>query len=208
MQTRPSFLFCVCALALFVSACSSTTVVAETQRQAAPELDIDPVDGADVSVEDGASDSQATDSAETDGALSPSQLEEEDSFGLGGSDQLRSLMRDCAADNDMACDILYQISAFDSPEEDMAVTCAGRSETTVFFCTQGIEQVSGEFAFDPASPALPGIVEACEQGDFTACDFLYFRSPIGSEFEEIGNTCAGRTQVAVPDCRTAFADES
>jgi hypothetical protein len=40
----------------------------------------------------------------------------------------------------------------------------------------------------------------------TACDFLYYRSPIGSQLEEIGSTCGGRINVALPDCRSTIAE--
>jgi hypothetical protein len=41
-------------------------------------------------------------------------------------------------------------------------------------------------------PALDALWDACEEGDDEACDDLYMRSPFGSEYEEFGDTCAGR----------------
>lgn len=41
-------------------------------------------------------------------------------------------------------------------------------------------------------PALDALWDACEAGDDEACDDLYMRSPFGSEYEEFGDTCAGR----------------
>ena len=41
-------------------------------------------------------------------------------------------------------------------------------------------------------PALDALWDACAAGDGEACDDLYFQSPIGSEYEEFGDTCGGR----------------
>ena len=57
-----------------------------------------------------------------------------------------------------------------------------------------------EDAVDPASlseegvgdPALDGLYAACEGGDGQACDDLYLQSPIGSRYEDFGNTCGNR----------------
>jgi len=128
-------------------------------------------------------------------------------FGLGGSAQLASLLADCQDGSDLACDVLFQISTFDSPEEEAAVTCGGRSDVEVTFCTEGVEALQDELVFDPDSDGIEAVVELCEDdGDMTACDFLYYRSPVDSELQEVGNTCGGRVSVATPDCRTLLAD--
>ena len=41
-------------------------------------------------------------------------------------------------------------------------------------------------------PELDALWDACEGGDGEACDDLYFQSPIGSRYEEYGNTCGDR----------------
>lgn len=41
--------------------------------------------------------------------------------------------------------------------------------------------------------ALDALYEACADGDMQACDDLYLDSPWGSEYEEFGDTCGGRT---------------
>ena len=42
------------------------------------------------------------------------------------------------------------------------------------------------------NPTLDALWDACEDGDGDACDDLYFQSPVGSEYEEFGDTCGGR----------------
>lgn len=39
---------------------------------------------------------------------------------------------------------------------------------------------------------LDGLYDDCEAGDDTACDDLYYESPIGSEYEDFGQTCGDR----------------
>ncbi len=124
-------------------------------------------------------------------------------FGLGGAEQLQGLLDDCQDGNDLACDILLTISAFDSPEEGAAISCGGRAETSVAFCTAGFDAGEDGLVFDPNSQGLDRVVEACQvDGNMTACDFLYYRSPLDSEYQAIGDTCGGRVNVAVPDCRS------
>lgn len=40
---------------------------------------------------------------------------------------------------------------------------------------------------------LDGLWDACEGGDMEACDNLFRESPLGSEYEDFGNTCGNRT---------------
>jgi hypothetical protein len=40
---------------------------------------------------------------------------------------------------------------------------------------------------------LDALWDRCEGGDMVACDDLYQQSPYGSEYEEFGDTCGGRT---------------
>jgi hypothetical protein len=41
-------------------------------------------------------------------------------------------------------------------------------------------------------PELDALWDACEGGDMQACDDLYFQSPVGSEYEDFGDTCGNR----------------
>lgn len=44
-------------------------------------------------------------------------------------------------------------------------------------------------------PHLDSLWDGCAGGDMAACDQLYLESPIGSEYEDFGDTC-GRRQDA------------
>jgi len=236
VRSRLSFFFCFAAVALLFGACSSTTVVARDDRSGVPPATDSTADSsttdnasdsessvgtedasetadtpadADESSDDDTDDDDRGARDEDDGneLSTPRELEEAEGFGLGGAEQLAGLQADCESGNDMACDILFELSGFDSAEEAVALSCGGRSDTPAIFCTEGVSSIADELVFDLESEGLADIVELCEDdADFTACDFLYFRSPFESEFEEIGATCGGRVQVAVPDCRTFLAD--
>ena len=160
--------------------------------------------GEDSADEDSAGeDSADEDSVGEDSAVE--EIEDDESFGIGGDEQLAGLLEDCQGGSDQACDILFQLSPPDSAEEEVALTCGGRAaDEEVDFCTSGVDANAGSYFFDLASPGLDDIATACEDGDMTACDFLYFRSPVGSRYEELGTSCGGRTTVAIPDCRTAI----
>ncbi len=43
-------------------------------------------------------------------------------------------------------------------------------------------------------PLLDALWDGCEAGDMADCDQLYFDSPIGSEYEEFGDTCGRRRE--------------
>lgn len=206
------------ALILVCAACSSTTVIQEGMLAspapdvllpaAEPEVTTDEPDvRGDRDLGDTDADDETDDSSDTpsaDDSESTEDADAADDFGLGGDEQIQSLITDCQDGSDMACDILYSTSPVDSPAEEVALSCGGRSDEFVRFCTEGIESAFGNVWFAESSPGLPAALASCEDGDMTACDFLYFRSAVGSEYEEIGNTCGGRTVVALPDCRTAF----
>lgn len=119
--------------------------------------------------------------------------------------RVASLVRDCVEGNDLACDILFQVTEARSPEEAVALDCGGRGfDDSRGFCTAGVSRDKGDFFFNESSPALPGIADDCREGDMTACDFLYFRSEFESDYEDLGDGCGDRVQIAVPDCRTLF----
>jgi hypothetical protein len=42
-------------------------------------------------------------------------------------------------------------------------------------------------------PALDALWDSCEAGDMAACDDLFRESPVGSEYEDFGDTCGNRT---------------
>lgn len=213
MVRRLSLLIVSLTTVLIAAGCSSTTVISEGTLAGTPsDLETETADATPRADEQSGT-SDATDDDEAargerelgDDTEPPPVDDDLDSvFGLGDDEQLAGLVDDCTDGNDLACDILYQTSALDSDEETLALTCGGRRVEEPSFCTEGIERDGINIWFDDNSPGLVAVVDACEIGEMTACDFLYFRSAIGSFYEELGNTCGGRTEVAIPDCRTVF----
>lgn len=197
----------VAAVVVLLAACSGTTIISEgtlgsppAQDQPATSTDGDAESSGEPTAEPTADDElDQSDPAERE----PSDTEPP---GLVGQAQVESLARDCEAGSDPACDILFQVSAAASTEEELARDCGGRGPATDGFCTEGIDSSADGIWFDESSPGLPAVELACREGDATSCDFLYTRSAVGSAYEELGLSCGGRVEVAVPDCRTALAD--
>ncbi len=62
--------------------------------------------------------------------------------------------------------------------------------------TTGDGEDTGEF---------DALISECEGGDMAACDELYAVTPVGSEAEEIGATCGGRSDDPIPgQCESTF----
>ncbi len=49
-------------------------------------------------------------------------------------------------------------------------------------------------------PQLDALYDECDGGDDRACDLLYFRSAIGSEYEDLALDCAGRVPASDTSC--------
>src|SRR3546814_19793252 len=49
-----------------------------------------------------------------------------------------------------------------------------------------------------SDPELDELWDACEDGDWEACDALYMQSDVGSEYEEFGDNCGNRNEPAGP----------
>lgn len=197
----------VAAMAFVAIGCTSSTTVSEGQLDDAAQRDAnaaltepeDAVDsgGGDADTDlDNNGDSETVTDADADAAAAARE-----------STQFAILAEDCQNGSDLACDILFPISDFGSGEEALARDCGGRGESPDGFCTEGFVRSDEGPWFDPDSDGAGRVVDECVQGDPTACDFLYFNSPLNSEFESIGISCGGRVAVAVPNCRTVLADE-
>ncbi|MGH9274192.1 MAG: hypothetical protein ACRDZU_06045, partial [Acidimicrobiales bacterium] len=61
------------------------------------------------------------------------------------------------------------------------------------FSGSGESDGGGTYGSDPELDAL---YDACEDGDYQACDDLYLDSPSGSEYEEFADTCGERNDPA------------
>ena len=191
-------------LLLLAVACTSTTVLGEGRLGASTETAAETeTDRGDRELPDGEDDA-ATDDPSSEEALPDA---EEDEFASLGDDALIEAWSDeCRDGSDLACDVLFTITERGSEAEALARTCGGRSDVEVRFCTPDIVAFEDRLWFDAESPGLPDVVEDCESGDLVSCDFLYFRSEVGSTYEALGNSCGNRVAIAVPDCRSALAE--
>ena len=190
-------------LALIAAACSSTTVLGEGRlgvpEQSAPALDAsDTLDDAGEATEETDADAGDTDAGET-------LFDRDDpAASLGDDELIEAWSAECLDGSDLACDVLFTITERGSEAEEIARTCGGRSDVEVRFCTPDIDPFEDRLWFSADSAGLPDVVADCESGDLISCDFLYFRSEVGSSYEELGNSCGGRVAIAVPDCRSAL----
>lgn len=193
-------------LALIAVACSSTTVLGEG-RLGAPEQSASSLDASDTPDNGGEAAEEtnagAADSGDTDAG--DTLFDRDDpAASLGDDELIEAWSAECLDGSDLACDVLFTITDRGSEAEEIAQTCGGRSDVEVRFCTPDIDPFEDRLWFSADSAGLPDVVVDCESGDLISCDFLYFRSEVGSTYEELGNSCGGRVAIAVPDCRSAL----
>src|SRR5688572_24947422 len=50
-----------------------------------------------------------------------------------------------------------------------------------------------------ADPELDALAQSCFDGDMLACDELFLRAPVGSDYEAYGDTCGGRQSAGTRD---------
>ena len=201
---------------LVSTACTSTTVIGEGRLGTPTEADAaadrgDRVlasadDSADSSTEADRPDDGGSDDGGSDDGAPDDGVSDEDIVSLGDEELIEAWSAECRDGSDLACDVLFTITERGSEAEQLARTCGGRSDVEVRFCTPDIDAFEDRLWFDAASAGLPDVVEDCESGDLISCDFLYFRSEVGSIYEELGNSCGNRVAIAVPDCRSALAE--
>lgn len=112
----------------------------------------------------------------------------------GDDPGLDSLWDGCNGENFDACRELFEASPIGSEYEAWGGSCGGR-----------VEGLAGCDALFPSIDAdLMDLAGRCEEGWLDACDELFLVAPPGSEFEEIGFTCAYRKDS--PPCAFTFGD--
>ena len=135
----------------------------------------------------------------------------EDPAGVLGEDpELDDLAQACFEGDLFACDTLFLRTEVGGELEAYSQTCGGRIERQ-----DGAPGCADRFdAVAPAPDApgvlgddaeLDGLAAACFDGDAGACDDLYLRSPVDSDYEAYGATCGGR--LALPSdggCESQF----
>ncbi len=122
----------------------------------------------------------------------------------GDNPELDALWDACGGGDGAACDELYWISPIGSDYEDYGNTCGDRVKDGAFSCEEAIggniEVPSGDALYYGDDAHLDGLWDACAQGNGQACDDLYWESPIGSEYEDFGNTCGYFFTEGPPAC--------
>lgn len=130
---------------------------------------------------------------------------DDDPFAMGDADtygddpELDALWDACDAGDGDACDTLFLRSPFGSEYERFGQSCGGREGDDYF----GVCGDGGAFALPQGygdDPELDALWDACEAGDLTACDDLFWSSMVDSEYEEFGATCGERTEAGFGDC--------
>jgi hypothetical protein len=114
-----------------------------------------------------------------------------------GTDPVLDLLWDWCEDDAMwACDELYLTSLAGSDYEWFGATCGERVETDEY-CTVLFGAPEADTLGDVRE--LDELWEACASGagDWAlACDLLFMVAPLGSEYEEFGDSCGQRNEPA------------
>ncbi len=100
----------------------------------------------------------------------------------------------CNAEDFTACSELFELAPPETEYERFGGSCGGRTE---------FPQGCGPLLIEGGE--LDALAEACAAGDMEGCWMLYELSPLGSEYEEFGLTCGGRTDGSMP-CVFTYGD--
>jgi hypothetical protein len=91
---------------------------------------------------------------------------------------------DCAAGDDVACDLAFVVAAPGSGAGTTAETCGGRGLPEEGGWCSGHDFATSEaFAYGD-DPFLDGLWNLCADGTGEACEYLYDESPLGSQYED------------------------
>jgi len=129
-----------------------------------------------------------------------------DPSSYGDDAELDALWDACEAENWQACDDLYWASPVGSEYETFGDTCGDRSSGASACVDEfGDGTTADDGTVDGANTygddaELDALWDACAGGDGQACDDLYWGSPLGSEYEDFGNTCGGRVPEGTSSC--------
>jgi TIR domain len=99
------------------------------------------------------------------------------------------------------CDTLYWESESGSEHESFGGSCGERGVTLNGSCAADLPfpYIYGDDA------TLDDLTDACTEGDWVACDDLYFSSESGSAYEAWGATCGDRVDSVNGFCEEEFA---
>jgi hypothetical protein len=122
----------------------------------------------------------------------------------GDDPELDALHDGCAAGDATACDDLYWQSPFGSAYEAFGATCGNvgpeSSDCATLLGGAGNSGSAGEPDGYGDDPELDALWDQCGAGDGDACDELFFSSPVGSAYEDFGDTCGGLFEAGTVFC--------
>ena len=107
--------------------------------------------------------------------------------------------------NEGAADVEVTVPDLTVPDATTSTTSEGADTTTT---TDGgaTDTTAGAGAGDVPEPTSPdglgddpeldALAQDCFDGDFSACDQLFFESPVDSDYEAYGDSCGGRNEPA------------
>jgi len=109
----------------------------------------------------------------------------------GGALSRAQTRAECESGKAAACDLLYRISRDGSEDQAFGNTCGGRTDGE-HWC-ELLPTVDGWLVVTRGDdPELDVLWDDCVAGYGEACDELAALAPRGSEYLELGATCAGR----------------
>ena len=113
----------------------------------------------------------------------------------GDDPHLDAIYDRCNDGSDAACAALWSVSAIDSEYETFADSCGGRNCDVYSLMYDGVWDVD-EPADIPMSFGDHGYLDelysSCEGGSDKACNTLFWKAPVDSEYEEFGLNYGGR----------------
>jgi len=124
----------------------------------------------------------------------------------GNSSSLDSLWRFCAGGDFQACDDLYFEAPQGSDYQAFGDSCGNRNEPAGYCATiYGDTAASSSDRSNLGNDAqLDQLANRCADGDFEACDDLFWQSPIDSDYEEYGARCGNRNDSAAGQCVSIY----
>jgi hypothetical protein len=129
----------------------------------------------------------------------------------GTDPELDALWAECGQGDDASCRELFWAAPEDSPYEAYGQSCGGR-EGECFLTSGDGGSGDGDFAdLSPTDPPpgddaeLDALWIGCSDGSASACDQLFFTSPVGSDYERFGLSCGARENTS---CSDLLGDDS
>lgn len=121
-------------------------------------------------------------------------------WSYGDDHDLDGLWDACDAGDLDACDELYLLAPYGSDYEAFGTSCGRRRSPMHGTCSWEIEDPGAGPDAQRSEPDLSWLRTACESGDLSSCDDLFWFSPVGSDDEAFGSTCGNRREPTSGNC--------